>query len=51
MQIYSTLLSQEMLKHHPDVQSNSSEKEKRRATERSKLITDAYRKIKATQKI
>jgi DnaJ-class molecular chaperone len=39
-----------MLKHHPDVQSNSSEKEKRRATERSKLITDAYRKIKATQK-
>lgn len=46
----SKAFRREMLKHHPDVQSNSSEKEKRRATERSKLISDAYRKIKATQK-
>jgi len=46
----SKAFRREMLKHHPDVQANSSEKEKRRATERSKLISDAYRKIKATQK-
>mmetsp|Transcript_15134 Transcript_15134/g.33033 ORF Transcript_15134/g.33033 Transcript_15134/m.33033 type:complete len:84 (+) Transcript_15134:578-829(+) len=41
---------QEMLKHHPNLQSQASEKEKRRATERSKLISDAYRKIKASFK-
>mmetsp|Transcript_25807 Transcript_25807/g.51752 ORF Transcript_25807/g.51752 Transcript_25807/m.51752 type:complete len:595 (-) Transcript_25807:1539-3323(-) len=46
----SKAFRREMLKHHPDVQSNSSEEEKRKATERSKLISDAYRKIKATQK-
>jgi len=39
-----------MLKHHPDLQSQASEKEKRRATERSKLISDAYRKVKASFK-
>lgn len=41
---------QEMLKHHPDLQSQASEKERRKATERSKLISDAYRKIKAGSK-
>jgi len=40
-----------MLKYHPDVVGqNASEKEKRKATERSKLISDAYRKIKASFK-
>jgi len=36
-----------MLAHHPDTQVNASEAGKSRALERSKLITDAYRKIKA----
>ena len=40
----------EMLKYHPDTQVNASEAERDRSTERSKLITDAYRKIKAEQK-
>lgn len=40
----------EMLKYHPDVQTNASEAEKERATERSKLITEAYRKIKSERK-
>jgi curved DNA-binding protein CbpA len=39
-----------MLKYHPDTMTGASDKEKRIATERSKLITDAYRKIKASQK-
>ncbi|KAL7534807.1 hypothetical protein ACHAXR_007259 [Thalassiosira sp. AJA248-18] len=43
----SKAFRREMLKHHPDLQSKASEKEKRKATERSKLISDAYRKIKA----
>ena len=47
----SKAFRREMLKHHPDlVGQNASEKEKRRATERSKLISDAYRKIKASFK-
>ena len=33
--------------HHPDTQVNASEAGKNRALERSKLITEAYRKIKA----
>ncbi|KAL3785439.1 hypothetical protein ACHAW5_010919 [Stephanodiscus triporus] len=44
----SKAFRREMLKHHPDLQSQNSEKEKRRATERSKIISDAYRKIKAS---
>ncbi|KAL9182768.1 hypothetical protein ACHAXT_004047 [Thalassiosira profunda] len=46
----SKAFRREMLKHHPDLQSKASEEEKRRATERSKIISDAYRKIKATFK-
>jgi len=46
----SKAFRREMLKHHPDLQSQASEKEKRRATERSKLISDAYRKVKASFK-
>jgi hypothetical protein len=42
--------TQEMLKHHPDLQAQNSEKEKRRATERSKLVSDAYRKIREQMK-
>lgn len=48
--IVSKAFRREMLKHHPDLQSQSSEKEKRRATERSKIISDAYRKVKLTFK-
>ncbi len=44
----SKAFRREMLKHHPDLQSQNSEQEKRRATERSKIISDAYRKIKAS---
>jgi hypothetical protein len=40
----------EMLKHHPDTQPNATEAEKLRAVERSKIISDAYRKIKAEMK-
>ena len=43
----SKAFRREMLKHHPDLQSHNSEQGKRRATERSKIISDAYRKIKA----
>ena len=43
----SKAFRREMLKHHPDLQSQNSEKEKGRATERTKIISDAYRKIKA----
>jgi curved DNA-binding protein CbpA len=39
-----------MLKYHPDVMANASDAAKERATERSKLITEAYRKIKAEMK-
>lgn len=46
----SQAFRKEMLKHHPDTQPNASEAQKRRAVERSKYITEAYRKIKAQQK-
>ena len=46
----SEAFRKEMLKHHPDTQPNASEAQKLRAVERSKLITDAYRKIKAEMK-
>ncbi|KAL7548080.1 hypothetical protein ACHAWF_011384 [Thalassiosira exigua] len=46
----SKAFRREMLKHHPDLQAKASEKEKRRATERSKIISDAYRRIKASFK-
>jgi hypothetical protein len=40
----------EMLKHHPDVQAGASDAEKERSQERSKYITEAYRKIKTEMK-
>jgi len=46
----SAAFRREMLKHHPDTQANSSEAEKARATERSKYISEAYRKIKNEMK-
>mmetsp|Transcript_5620 Transcript_5620/g.8189 ORF Transcript_5620/g.8189 Transcript_5620/m.8189 type:complete len:276 (+) Transcript_5620:411-1238(+) len=46
----SAAFRKEMLKHHPDVQANASDAQKARSVERSKLITDAYRKIKAEMK-
>ena len=39
-----------MLKYHPDTQVGATEAEKERALERSKLVTEAYRKIKAQMK-
>lgn len=46
----SAAFRKEMLKHHPDTQAGASDAAKERATERSKLITEAYRKIKAEMK-
>jgi hypothetical protein len=43
----SVAFRREMLKHHPDTQAGASDAAKERATARSKIITDAYRKIKA----
>ncbi|KAI2501274.1 hypothetical protein MHU86_13218 [Fragilaria crotonensis] len=42
----SAAFRSEMLKHHPDTQVNATETAKARAQERSKYITEAYRKIK-----
>ena len=46
----SAAFRKEMLKHHPDTQAGASEAQKLRAVERSKLITEAYRKIKTQMK-
>jgi hypothetical protein len=46
----SAAFRREMLKHHPDTQAGASDAAKERATARSKLITEAYRKIKADMK-
>ena len=48
----SAAFRREMLKYHPDAQQSSkiSDAERRRSTERSKLISDAYRKIKSEMK-
>ncbi|KAL7580006.1 hypothetical protein ACA910_004996 [Epithemia clementina (nom. ined.)] len=45
----SAAFRREMLKYHPDTlqASNASDAERRRSTERSKLISEAYRKIKS----
>jgi len=42
----SQAFRREMLKNHPDTKPNASEKERMAMTERSKIITDAYRKLK-----
>ena len=46
----SAAFRKEMLKHHPDVQAGASDEDKEKAMERSKLITEAYRKIKSERK-
>ena len=46
----SAAFRKQMLLHHPDTQPNASEAKKRRLVERSKYITEAYRKIKAEMK-
>ena len=43
----SQAFRREMLKNHPDTKPNASEEERQVMTERSKIITDAYRKLKA----
>ena len=40
----------QMLSNHPDVQTGKSEAEKERAEERTKLINEAYRKLKLKMK-
>jgi DnaJ-domain-containing protein 1 len=46
----SAAYRKEMLKHHPDMQAGKSEAERQRAQERSKLINEAYRKIRKSMK-
>jgi len=46
----SAAYRKEIMKHHPDRQANATEAEKLRASERAKLINDAYRKIKQGMK-
>jgi hypothetical protein len=46
----SAAFRREMLKYHPDTTQATSEAEKARATERSKLISAAYRQIKSQMK-
>ena len=42
----SQAFRREMLKYHPDRMANATEAERARATERSKLISEAYQKLK-----
>ena len=42
----SEAFRREMLKYHPDTQISVSNEEKQKFTERSKLISEAYRKIR-----
>eukprot|EP00536_Pseudo-nitzschia_multiseries_P005649 jgi/Psemu1/254695/estExt_Genewise1Plus.C_1080058 len=46
----SSAFRKEMLQYHPDTQPNATEAQKRRSLERSKLITEAYRKIKTERR-
>ena len=46
----SAAFRKQMLKYHPDTQPNASEAQKLRLVERSKLITEAYRKLKTQMK-
>jgi curved DNA-binding protein CbpA len=43
----SAAFRKQMMIYHPDMQTGASEGERLRATERSKLITEAYRKLKS----
>ena len=46
----SEAFRKEMLKHHPDLQAGASQQDKKKAMERSKYITEAYRTIKSQMK-
>jgi DnaJ-domain-containing protein 1 len=46
----SDAFRREIFKYHPDMQAKSTEAEKLRASERAKLINEAYRKIKLDMK-
>mmetsp|Transcript_13655 Transcript_13655/g.21105 ORF Transcript_13655/g.21105 Transcript_13655/m.21105 type:complete len:556 (-) Transcript_13655:31-1698(-) len=46
----SAAFRREMLKHHPDTQAGATKEDKERSEERSKYITEAYRKIKTEMK-
>lgn len=47
----SEAFRKQMLMYHPDVQpATASDAEKQRAIERSKLVSEAYRKIKSERK-
>ena len=46
----SAAFRKEMLQYHPDTQPNATGAQKRRSVERSKFITEAYRKIKSERK-
>lgn len=46
----SAAFRKQMLKYHPDTQPNASEAQKLRLVERSKLITEAYRKLRTQMK-
>jgi DnaJ-domain-containing protein 1 len=46
----SAAFRREIMKYHPDMQARSTEAEKLRASERAKLINEAYRKIKLEMK-
>ena len=46
----SKAFRREMLKHHPDVKVDASKEEKEYSIERSKIITNSYRKIKTQMK-
>lgn len=46
----SAAFRREMLKHHPDTQTGASKEDKERSEERSKYITEAYRRLKTEMK-
>jgi hypothetical protein len=46
----SKAFRRQMLKNHPDTQPNATAAQKKRLTEQSKLITEAYRKIKTEKR-
>lgn len=46
----SAAYHKQIVKYHPDLQVGKTEAEKQRALERTKLINDAYRKLKSQRK-